>query len=140
MAAGRFGWGSFALRVLFAFALVTLSWNPEGWSYSQWLAGGLGEHLAPKALAGVVLLIGWVIYLRASFRSLGLAGMVLVAALLGTAVWTLSFYGLVSADSPRALGWIVLVTLSLLLGVGMSWSHVRRRLSGQVDMDDVEEG
>jgi hypothetical protein len=36
------------------------------------------------------------------------------------------------------LTWIVLVGLSLLLAVGMSWSHIRRRLTGQVDVDEVE--
>ena len=29
--------------------------------------------------------------------------------------------------------------LSIVLGIGLSWSIVRRNLSGQVDMDDVEE-
>jgi len=27
----------------------------------------------------------------------------------------------------------------VILAVGMSWSHIRRRLSGQADMDDVDE-
>ena len=32
-----------------------------------------------------------------------------------------------------------LIALSLVLGIGRSWSHVRRRLSGQSDMDDVDD-
>ena len=35
--------------------------------------------------------------------------------------------------------WLGLIALSLVLGIGLSWSHVRRRLSGQADMDDVDE-
>jgi hypothetical protein len=35
--------------------------------------------------------------------------------------------------------WIVLFATSGILAVGMSWSHVRRRLSGQVDTDDVDQ-
>jgi hypothetical protein len=27
--------------------------------------------------------------------------------------------------------------VSIVLGVGMSWSHVRRRMSGQADVTDV---
>jgi len=26
-----------------------------------------------------------------------------------------------------------------ILAIGLSWSHVRRRLSGQTDVDDVDE-
>ncbi len=35
--------------------------------------------------------------------------------------------------------WIGLVALATVLGIGLSWSHVRRYLSGQSDVDDVEE-
>nr|WP_263478810.1 DUF6524 family protein [Roseovarius carneus] len=33
--------------------------------------------------------------------------------------------------------WLGLAALSFVLGLGLSWSHVRRRLSKQTDMDDV---
>jgi Family of unknown function (DUF6524) len=33
---------------------------------------------------------------------------------------------------------VVLVILSLILAVGMSWSHIRRRMSGQVDVDEKD--
>jgi Family of unknown function (DUF6524) len=29
--------------------------------------------------------------------------------------------------------------VATILAIGMSWSHVRRRLSGQADVDDVDE-
>ena len=32
-----------------------------------------------------------------------------------------------------------LMPLSVVLGIGLSWSLIRRHLTGQVDMDDVEE-
>jgi hypothetical protein len=35
--------------------------------------------------------------------------------------------------------WIALLCLSGLLAIGMSWSHVRRRLTGQIDVDAVDE-
>ena len=35
----------------------------------------------------------------------------------------------------RWLAALVLVLLATILAVGLSWSHIRRRLSGQVDMD-----
>ncbi|MEL7043681.1 MAG: DUF6524 family protein, partial [Pseudomonadota bacterium] len=44
-----------------------------------------------------------------------------------------------SLEATGALTWIALLVLSLLLGLGMSWSHIRRRLTGQIDVDDVED-
>jgi hypothetical protein len=37
------------------------------------------------------------------------------------------------------MSWAAILAASLVMGVGMSWSHVRRRLSGQYDMDDVDQ-
>jgi hypothetical protein len=36
------------------------------------------------------------------------------------------------------VGHVVLLAIAILLTVGMCWSYVTRRLSGQVDTDDVE--
>ena len=33
-----------------------------------------------------------------------------------------------------------IAVLSLVLATGMSWSHIRRKMTGQIDVDDVEEG
>ena len=34
---------------------------------------------------------------------------------------------------------VALLLLSLILGVGMSWAHLRRMFSGQLSVDDVED-
>ena len=38
-----------------------------------------------------------------------------------------------------SLAWVALVAIATVMAVGLSWSHVRRRVSGQLDVDDVEE-
>jgi hypothetical protein len=35
-------------------------------------------------------------------------------------------------------GWIAIVCVALLLALGLSWSHLWRRLTGQVDTDDFD--
>jgi hypothetical protein len=35
--------------------------------------------------------------------------------------------------------WIVLVGLAAILTVGLSWSHIWRRLTGQYTVDDVDD-
>lgn len=135
----RFGWAGFGLRLLFAVVLVFLTFNPSGYSYYHWVKDVLPNFNPYIALAGIVLLIGWVIYIRATLRSLGFIGITLVVAVCACFVWMFYYWGWLDKDSSNALAWICLVVLSMIFAVGMSWSHIRRRISGQVDMDDVDE-
>jgi hypothetical protein len=43
----------------------------------------------------------------------------------------------VSPTGSAAIAHIALVAVGLVLGVGMSWSLLSRRLTGQVDTDQV---
>ena len=139
MATPRFGWGNFASRWLFALLLVSATYNPTGYAYIQWALADVTLFNAVKAVAGLVLLIGWTVYLRATWRSLGPIGIGLVATFIGSLIWLLFDFGLVEKHSTTALLWIGIVATATAMGIGMSWSHVRRRLSGQVDADDIDE-
>jgi hypothetical protein len=140
MAERGFSGQSFLWRLLFALLLVGVTYNPEGYSYSHWAFTNVALFGPEQAVVGVLLLIGWVIYLRATLRSLGLLGLVLVVALCASLVWLLTSWGWIAADSPRAITYVSLVIVAFILATGMSWSHVRRRMSGQADVDAVDEG
>ena len=90
-------------------------------------------------MATVVLLIGWVVYIRATLRSLGALGLMLAFALFGIVVWWLVDIGLIGVNSVSVMTYIVLFLLGAILATGMSWSHIRRRMSGQLDVDEVDE-
>ena len=137
--AKQFNFVGFLLRWLFALILVFGTYNPTDYSYAAWIAENGFEISAVAAFIGVTLLIGWIIYLRATFLSLGAVGIVLFAAFFATLIWVLVDAGLLSLEASTAMTWVVLVMLTLVLAVGMSWSHIRRRMSGQVMVDDVED-
>ncbi|MBM4257349.1 MAG: hypothetical protein FJ147_15815 [Deltaproteobacteria bacterium] len=138
MAERGFTGRSFLWRLLFALLLVGATYNPEGYSYYHWALTDFSLFGPEQTVVGVLLLIGWVIYLRATLRSLGLLGLVLVVALCASLVWLLTSWGWIAADSPRAITYVSLVIVALILATGMSWSHVRRRISGQADVDAVD--
>ena len=92
-----------------------------------------------RIVVGIILLIGWVIFIRATLRSLGGVGLILVAGLCAALLWLFIDWGIVPKDSVDVITYAALVIITLILSVGMSWSHVRRRMSGQYDMDDVDE-
>ena len=129
----------FLARWLFAVALVFGTYNPSGFSYISWVLDE-GLTFGPvMALTGVALLIAWIIFLRATWLSLGWLGIALGAALFACLIWLLVDVGLLTLDSTGALTWVILLLLSLILATGMSWSHIRRRLTGQFDVDDIED-
>jgi len=136
--AKEIGWAGIGVRFVVALLLVFLTYNPEGYSFVGWLNMEDAGPMALKALAGIILVIGWTIYLRATLRSLGGFGMVLVIAFMVALIWLLVTWKLVPHDSARAIIYMAEVVISALLAVGMVWSHIRRRMTGQVDVDEIE--
>jgi hypothetical protein len=132
------------LRVLGAILLVYATFNPTGHSFFHWALAPLvgtgpasGGSPALKFLVGVVLLIGWVVVLQATRRSIGLTGAFLALALCGGLIWLLVEQHVVSPTGSAAIAHIALVAIGLVLGMGMSWSLLSRRLTGQIDTDQV---
>ena len=99
----------------------------------------MGGQLPYKAVAGIVLLVGYIIYLRATLRSIGPIGIIIAASFIGALVWVTIDLGIVDPANPTILMWIGLFILAWVMAIGLSWSHVRRRVSGQADMDDVDD-
>ena len=140
MASKSFNLESFLIRLFFALILVFATYNPSEYSFFHWLLKIKETGLEPlMVFSGVILIIGWVIYLRATLTSLGLIGLILAFAFYGSLLWMVIDWGIVPADSIQMISYIVLSLLSMVLAIGMSWSHLRRRMSGQVDVNDTDD-
>ena len=133
-----FGWDSFLVRFIFANIVVFATYNPEGHSYYHWVFETLPEFSVVKAFLGVMLLIGWAMLIRATLGSLGAIGIILAAAFFGLAIWLIIDVLGLSTDNFRVISYIIQIMLASVLSIGVSWSHVRRRVSGQLDTDEVD--
>ncbi len=136
-----FGIPDFLWRVAASLLLVLITFNPSGYSYFHWFKEAFsGTGTSPlHYFVGVVLLAGWAIFIIATSRSLGKFGTVLSAAIIGTGIWLLADIGVVQAGSATAITWLALIALAVLLAVGLSWAHIWRRLSGQIEVDEVHD-
>jgi O-antigen/teichoic acid export membrane protein len=125
------------LRFLFALLLVLLSYNPSGYSYFHWVSEipAISPYIV---LSGLLLLIGWGLYLKSTFNAMGIVGVLASAAVLGCLLWMLIYWGWLSANDASAMAWVIEVLVAALLALGMCWSHFTRRLSGQVDIEDSD--
>ncbi len=129
----------FLLRWLFAFALIAATYNPTDWNFVEWARSHFEDEMPITVLLGLLLFAGYVVYIRATVRSIGVFGMVLVFALFAALVWVLYDRGLLALTNSDLNVWMGILALSLILGIGLSWSFVRRSLSGQYDVDDADE-
>lgn len=133
-----FGFLDFVWRWIGSLILVFATYNPLGYSFVHWVKSAFSNDAlgAQHFLAGSVLLAGWAILLVATANSLGKLGTLIGVALIGSVIWLLVQIGWVRADSATAVTWLVQIALATLLAIGLSWSHVWRRLSGQLEVDD----
>lgn len=134
--AAEVGWKGILLRVLAAIALVLATFNPTGWSYHHWAMRDFGAFGPAQAIVGAVLLCCWVLYVRAALHALGFLGVALVGLVCAAVVWLIADWGWLDPTQPRALAWILLLALALMLGFGLVWSILRRRITGQVDIEE----
>lgn len=129
------------IRFIGALVLVLVTYNPSGHSAYHWISDAIAQSaFGPLHLILVaILLIGWVIYWIASWRALGMLGVVLAGLLLGGIIWLLIDIGLLEAGSVSAVTWILLVAIAAILAIGVSWSHLWRRMTGQLNVEDVDD-
>ena len=132
---------SFLWRLVACLILVLLTFNPSGYSAYHWVVNAITEsHFGPiHAITVILFIIGWAIVLVASWRALDAFGLIILSLALAAFVWLLIDLGLFKPQSISAYAWIVLVCLAIVLAVGMCWSHIWRRLTGQLSVDDVDE-
>jgi hypothetical protein len=125
MRAMRGGIGAFIARFAFALLVTGATYNPTRYSYYAW-AERTGWQWRPTIVfVGVVLLIGWVICLRATLRSIGGLSLLLVNAFFAALFWLFADWGWLPIDDVAAISWLGLFTVAAILAVGMSWPRHR---------------
>ncbi|MEE4172817.1 MAG: DUF6524 family protein [Xanthomonadales bacterium] len=129
----------FAARWALALVLVLGTYNPTGLSFVGWAFGEGGGFSPPVLIVGLILLIGWIFVVKTTFDAIGWLGVILGGALFAAIVWWFIDIGWLSLESRGILTWIVLVVISLILAAGMSWSYFKRSLTGQINVDDVDD-
>ena len=135
----KMGVDGFLGRWIFALLLVLGTYNPTGYSYVTWVLGEETSFGPVVLIVGLLLLIGWIFCVKTTFDALGWLGVTLGGALFAAVIWLLVDIGWVSLESTGILTWLALIVISLILATGMAWSHIKRRVTGQINVDDVED-
>ncbi|MEO5620810.1 MAG: DUF6524 family protein [Cypionkella sp.] len=127
------------MRWLGAFVLLALTYNPTEWNFTRWAEANWSSQMPLTLLMGLLLAVGYLVYIGATLRSIGAFGILLVAAIVGALVWVLIDYGVLTLQNPQLNLWLGIFALSVVLGIGLSWSILRQKLSGQATVDEVQD-
>jgi len=134
---GSFGPSGLLSRWLGALFVVLATYNPSGVSYYHWLVDLSDTRWSLKALVGLIMVILNMFFLLISLRSLRRSGLLAAAIFCVVLVWALLDNGYLQALSFWTWVTVILTLIGSILGAGVSWSHIRGRLSGQADSNDV---
>lgn len=126
------------LRWLGAFLLLAAIFNPTRWNYVTWAREAWADQMPLIVFCGLILAVAAMVYLVATMRSIGLIGALVIAAIFAAGLWVLTDWGLLGLSNAALNVWLTILVLSLILGIGMSWSILRQRLSGQQTTDEVD--
>jgi hypothetical protein len=121
-------------RIVLSVLLVLVTFNPSGTSLVHWLATPPVAVTPGKAVAALLLGIGWILCLRTAFIAMGKWGLLLGAGFFATLVWLLIDRAWLSVDGS-AIVWVAELVVGLLLGVGLSWSLLRAKATGQLEVN-----
>ena len=139
MAVHAFNARSFLIRWVIALILVLGTFNPSELSFYHWLINAEAGSWPLKILVGIGLLIAYVVFFRATWRSIGPIGLALAVGFFGVLIWLMIDNNLLDPEKPKVMAYVGLIVVATLLAIGMSWSHIRRRISGQLDTDVVDD-
>lgn len=121
--------GGLVARALACFALVFATWNPTDVNFFAWIDSP--APLPLKGLAAALLLLLHVLFARITWLSLGLPGTLFVLALLLLGVFTLDQLGTIDLSRGRSWGYVFVSVAALTLMIGLTWSLMKRRITGQ---------
>jgi predicted MFS family arabinose efflux permease len=122
---------SFFIRWLAITTLVFGTYNPSGYSYLHWLADWQQEELALKVAVGLVIFGLFWLTLVAAWLVLRLVGVLLLTGIVLSLMITGWQLGLVPPTSA-SVQYLLLGMLATALTFGVSYGHIRYRLTGQV--------
>jgi len=132
-----FSWPNLILRWLVAGFVVFATYNPSGHSYFHWLIDRADGRWSLKALVGISLVIAILTFAYATLRAIGVSGVMAAITFFAVAIWAMVDNGLLEYLGRWEWVTIILGVVASILAIGVSWSHIRARLSGQADSNDV---
>lgn len=123
--------GKFLIRFVMCLFIVFATYNPSGVSWWHWVKDT--EGMWPyKTFTIILVVIAYSVILMVARKAFDLLGLILVSGLAASAVWIIFDLELFAPYTDAAVRVIYEVAAAWVMAMGLSYSHIRSQLSGQV--------
>jgi len=124
----------FAIRWLWCALLVFATFNPTGYSYYHWVTEPNTGAVSLKVLVGIVLLTGDIALLRMMMVSVGYQGTAAIFSVIAVVLFSGVELGIIERTGVLLSAYWLLFILVTVLAIGLTWSHVQLRVTGERDV------
>jgi len=132
--------GVLLIRIIVAGLIVLGTYNPSGRSIYHWIIRSDDPFNAWMVLVAIIAILLNVALLIAAWKALGMVGTIIILIFFGAVAYLLVQEKLISPDNIVSVQWGALVLYSVFLGIGLAGAILWRRATGQVVVDEIEEG
>ena len=132
----NFGMSNLLVRFIYTTLWIFITYNPLGYSVVHWVLAEPGPLSVGSAL---ILMIGWGVMLWLAWLGIGFTGILLSLVVTLLLLWMAIDANLIRFSDTSWNLVIAELVIAVVVTLGLSWGHLRRRLSGQFSTDDVGE-
>ena len=134
MSREKLSFDGFLFRWIAMIVLVFATYNGSSYNLISWIMNGSWSEAPFIVVVGALIAIAYLFVLRATAQSLGATGVILLVVFFAGAIWSLVRLGLIDLQEHNVMLYAMLFCIATMLAVGMSWSIIQRRITGQVDV------
>ena len=132
--------GVLLIRIFVAALIVLGTYNPSGKSIYHWIVRSDNPTDAWMVLVAIIAILLNVALLIAAWKALGMVGTIIILVFFAAVAYLSLQEGWISPDNAVSVQWGGLILYSVFLGIGLAGAILWRRATGQVVVDEAEEG
>lgn len=132
--------GVLLIRIIVAALIVLGSYNPSGKSVYHWVVGNENPTDAWVILVAIIAILLNIGLLIAAWKALGMMGTTIILIFFAAVAYLSLQEGWISPDNVDSVQWGGLILYSVFLGIGLAGAILWRRATGQVVVDEADEG
>lgn len=132
--------GVLLIRILVAAIIVLGTYNPSGKSVYHWVVNNDNPTDAWVILGAIVAILLNIGLIIAAWKALGMVGTIILLVFFAAIAYLSLQEGWISPDNVDSVQWGGLILYSVFLGIGLAGAILWRRATGQVVVDEAEEG
>lgn len=126
------------VSLVLSLALAVGTWNPTSHHFISYITDS--DPLAgfnPFLILIVIAL--WIMAIKAIMQSLKLYGAVIAGMVILAFVWGLVQYDIIDTSSWQNLGWIVTISIGLIVWLGLNASIIWKRITGVYTTESTDD-